>query len=166
VKPQVYNTATNVVVHYSGSSSWHGGPKGSSEGRGLCLCNANDNTITHLEIYEAAQRSNIPGAEGIIINNGSSRNKLEDVLIYHSRHEGITVWDASDNTLRNVRVVGNGLQEGNGAGVRIEAPAKNTSLENVCYWMNGGGGIKNVSTSSSVRNTRQVKDMDPKVHCQ
>jgi parallel beta-helix repeat protein len=165
-KPQVYNTATNVVVHYSGSSSWHGGPKGSSEGRGLCLCNANDNTITHLEIYEAAQRSNIPGAEGIIINNGSSRNKLEDVLIYHSRHEGITVWDASDNTLRNVRVVGNGLKEGTGAGVRIEAPAKNTVLENVCYWMNGGGGIKNVSTSSSVRNTRQVKDMDPKVQCQ
>jgi parallel beta-helix repeat protein len=166
VKPQVYNTATNVVVRFSGSSSWHGGRQGSSEGRGLCLCNANDNTITHLEIYEAAQRSNIPGAEGIIINNGSSRNKLEDVLIYHSRHEGITVWDASDNTLRNVRVVGNGLQEGNGAGVRIEAPAKNTVLENVCYWMNGGGGIKNVSASSSVRNPRQVKDMDPKVQCQ
>jgi parallel beta-helix repeat protein len=165
VKPVVYNTAKEVVVRYPGSSSWHGGPKGSSEGRGLCLADADDNTITHLEIYETGQRSIVLGAEGIIINSGSSGNKLEDLLIYHSRHEGITVWDASDNVLRNVRVVGNGLTEGDGAGVRIEAAAKNTVLESVCYWMNGGGGIKNASTSSSVRNARQIKDMDPKSDC-
>ncbi len=165
VKPVVYNTAKDVVVRYSGSSSWHGGPKGSSEGRGLCLAHANNNTITQLKIYETGQRSTVLGAEGIIINSGSSGNKLEDLLIYHSRHEGITVWDASDNVLRNVRVVGNGLTEGGGAGVRIEAAAKNTVLENVCYRMNGGGGIKNVSTSSSVRNARQIKDIDPESDC-
>jgi Right handed beta helix region len=166
VKPQVWNTATNVIVHNSGSSSWHGGPKASSEGRGLCLCNANDNTISHLEIYETAQRSTVPGAEGIIINNGSSRNTLQDVVVYHSRHEGVTVWDASDNKLKNVRVIGNGLKEGNGAGMRIEAPAKNTTVEGFCYWMNGGGGLKNVSQSSSIKNARQVRNLDPKAPCQ
>jgi hypothetical protein len=165
VKPEVFNTATQVTVHNSGSSSWHGGPKGSSEGRGLCLCEANDNVISHVAIYDTGQRSNVAGAEGIIINNGSSRNKLEDVLVSHSRHEGITVWEASDNQLMNVRLVGNGKQ-GNGAGIRIETAAKNTVLENVCYWMNGGGGIKNLSRSSSVRNARQVKDLDPKAQCQ
>lgn len=166
VKPQIKNTVSNVVVRRSGSSSWHGGPKGSSEGRGLCLCNANDNTISHLEIYDTGQGSMAKGVEGIIICCNSSGNKLEDVLVYHSRHEGITVWDASNNSLRNVRLVDNGMQEGNGAGLRIETAAKNTIVENVCYWMNGGGGIKNVSTSSSVQNARQIRDLDPKTQCQ
>ena len=165
VKPQTFNTATQVIVRNSGSSSWHGGPTGSSEGRGLCLCGADDNTISHMEIYDTGQRSRALGAEGIIID-GSNRNKLEDILISHSRHEGIAIWHASDNQLINIRVVGNGLKEGSGAGIRIEAPANNTVVENVCYWMNGGGGIKNVSRSSSIRNVHQVKDLDPKQPCQ
>ena len=164
-KPQVFNTASHVIVRNSGSSSWHGGPKGSSEGRGLCLCGANDNTISHVEIYDTGQRSTVRGAEGILID-GSNRNKLEDILVAHSRHEGITIWYASDNQLVNIRLVGNGLKEGNGAGIRIEAMAKNNVVENLCYWMNGGGGIKNVSRSSSIRNARRVKDLDPKQPCQ
>ena len=164
VKPQVFNTATNVTVHDAGSSSWHGGPKGSSEGRGLCLCGADDNTISHMEIYDTGQRSNVLGAEGILID-GSNRNKLEDILISHSRHDGIVIWHATGNHLINIRLVGNGLKEGGRPGLRIETPANNTVVENVCYWMNGGGGIKNVGRSSSIRNARQVKDLDPKQPC-
>ncbi len=166
VKPQVRNTATDVVVHNSGSSSWHGGPKATSEGRGLCLCNAKDNRITRLSIYDTGQKSNVSGAEGIIMNNGSSGNVLEDVTIYNSRHEGVTIWDASNNTLRNVRLVGNGMKEGNGPGVRIAAASQNIVLENVCFWMNGGGGVQNLSSSTVMKNTRQVKDLDPKAQCQ
>ncbi len=166
VKPQIHNTATDIIVRGSGSSSWHGGPKASQEGRGLCLCNANENTITRLQIYDSAQKSTVPGAEGIIINNGSSGNILEDVAIYNSRHEGITLWDASDNTLRNVRLVGNGMHQGGGAGIRIDAGTKNTVIENVCFWMNGGGGIKNLSQSSVIRNAKQVQNLDVKSPCQ
>lgn len=166
VKPQIHNTASDVTVHNSGSSSWHGGPKASSEGRGLCLCNAKDNTITHLRIYDTAQKSTVPGAEGIIVNNGSSGNILEDVLIVNARHEGITLWDASDNTFRDVRLVGNGMREGHGAGIRIAAGTKNTVLENICYWMNGGGGIQNLSRSSVIRNAKQVRQLKPESACQ
>ncbi|SRR5579871_105943 len=166
VKPQIHNTATDIIVHNSGSSSWHGGPKASSEGRGLCLCNAKDNTITRLRIYDTAQKSTVPGAEGIIVNNGSSGNILEDVVISNARHEGITLWDASDNTFRNVRLVGNGMREGGGAGIRIDSGTKNTILENVCYWMNGGGGVKNLSQSSIVRNAKQVPGLNPEMPCQ
>jgi parallel beta-helix repeat protein len=163
-KPDMFNTATQVIVRNSGSSSWYGGPKGSSEGRGLCVCGADDNTISHMEIYDAGQRSTLLGAQGILID-GSNRNKLEDILISHSRKEGISIWHASGNQLINIRLVGNGLKEG-GAGIRIEVPANNTVVENLCYWMNGGGGIKNMSGSSSIRNARQVKDLDPKQPCQ
>ena len=166
VKPQVRNKATDVVVHSSGSSSWHGGAKASSEGRGLCLCNANDNIISGLRIYDTAQKSTVPGAEGIILNNGSSGNVLEDVTISNSRHEGITVWDAPDNTFKNVRLVGNGMREGKGAGIRIDSGSKNTTLQNVCFWMNGGGGIKNLSNSSHIENVKQVRDLSPEQACE
>ena len=166
IKPQIHNTTSDVTVHNSGSSSWHGGPKASSEGRGLCLCNAKDNTITRLRIYDTAQKSTVPGAEGIIVNNGSSGNILEDVVIVNARHEGITLWDASDNTFRDVRLVGNGMREGHGAGIRIAAGTKNTVLENICYWMNGGGGIQNLSQSSIIRNAKRVPQLKPESTCQ
>lgn len=163
-KPMLRNKVTGLTVHHSGSSAWHGGPAGSSEGRGLCVCGANQNSFSHIRIYDTGQAGSLSsGVEGIIITNGSSQNVIEDVLVSNARKEGITVWDAADNTLRNVRLIGNG-QQSRAAGIRIEAGAKNTVVEGLCYWMNGRD-IKNVSGSSSLRNARQVRDMNPEMEC-
>jgi hypothetical protein len=157
------NSIVSLTVHNSGSSSWHGGHGASSEGRGLCICGTDKNSFSHVQIYDAGQESSSVGVEGIIIA-GSSHNQLDDVLVQHAKHEGITIWSSSDNQLRRVRLVRNG-QTDHRAGLRIDSSSRNTVLENICYLGNGGGAAQDFSGSSIVRGATD-SGTAPNVHCE
>ena len=156
------NTIVSLAVHNSGSSSWHGGAGATSEGRGLCICGANENSFSHVQIYDAGQKSSSVGVEGVLIT-GSSRNQLDDVLVVHAKREGISMWSSSDNQLHNIRLVNNG-SAGTFYGMRIDPSSQGTTIDGICYAGNSGGTLQDLSHSSMVQNARETAEM-PNLEC-
>ncbi len=157
------NTIDSLTVHNSGRSSWHGGPGATAEGRGICICGATGNSFSHVQLYDAGQQGGARGVEGILIT-GSSRNRLDDVLIEHAKHEGISMWGSSDNQMHNIRLVNNG-SAGKYYGMRIDPTSQRTTIDDICYAGNSGGALQDLSHSSVISNARKINGSESSSGC-
>jgi len=149
------NTVDTLITHNTGSSSWHGGAGATSEGRGICVCGTNDDTLAHVQIYDAGQTGQTQGVQGILFT-GSNGNRFDDLLIVHAKKEGISMWNSNGTQMHNVRLVNNG-SSGKYFGMTIDPTSQNTMIDEICFAGNSGGTLQDRSHTTVVRNAKNGK---------